>query len=56
MSENWTFRELAYERPDKDQAVRDMRQTTKKIRDAKSGEEVLALLMEQEKRDADSGR
>jgi len=52
MSENWKFSELVYERPDKEQAVRDMRETTQKIRDAKSGEEVLALLMEQEKRDA----
>ena len=52
MSENWKFSELVYERPDKEQAVRDMRETTQKIRDAKSSEEVLALLMEQEKRDA----
>ena len=51
MSENWKFSELTYERPDVEKAIATMRETTQKIRDAKSGEEVLALIMEQEERD-----
>ena len=51
MSENWKFSELTYERPDVEKAIATMRETTQKIHDAKSGEEVLALIMEQEERD-----
>ena len=51
MSENWKFSELTYERPDVEKAIATMRETTQKIRDAKSGEEELALIMEQEERD-----
>ena len=48
MGENWKFSELTYERPDVEEIVRVLRETTRKVKEAKSGEELLALIMEQE--------
>ena len=48
MGENWKFSELTYERPDVEEIVRVLRETTRKVKEAKNGEELLALIMEQE--------
>jgi len=51
MENSWKFQDLEYERPDMEQVVNTLRETTQKIRDAKSAEEVYALLMEHEERE-----
>ena len=48
MDNNWKFSELKYERPDKEKVVAKMRDMTKRMTEAQSGEELLALIMESE--------
>ena len=48
MKTDWKFSELVYERPDIEHLVNALRETTQKIRDARSGDEVYALIMEHE--------
>ena len=51
MEQNWKFSELQYERPDKEQIVKDLREAAEKIRNAKTGEEVISLILENEEKD-----
>ena len=51
MSVNWKFSELVYERPDMEQVVNYLRETAQKVRDAKSGEEIMTLMAEYEEQE-----
>ena len=48
MNNDWKFSELKYERPDKEAIQARLRETAKRMAEANSGEELLAMILESE--------
>jgi oligoendopeptidase F len=47
---NWKFSELEYKRPDVEELVKDLKEATEAVKNAKTGEEVLEIMMKEEEK------